>query len=407
MIKMIWAIGLDDTDHPGGDCTTWHAHQLERVLVEHGAIPIERRLVRLWPFAVRRTRGNAALALVLEVRNDVHDECIKAIENWFSDLVQHIHDNDTTKHARPGLIVCEDGEMGEEIYWECVRSEFNDVSRIINHHSVILQLSSELGNHGLIGSAAAVSWRPGKSSTYEGIAWRDKSVCGTKRNIPNDAIMLLETKHPNTFMNRDPTRNRGLISPRTPCPVLFGVRGWNFDDTQNALIEMLSLDWNEEISDYHIHRTNQCSDDHIESIIEGTVMNVPERNRGGHVRLDMLTSNGIVSVISFKEGGKVNHEIGESLPGDRIHAMGLFSPDGYLHIERFRRSYSSPGNLIRPDCDCGGHLRTMGKNSDLRCKLCGMKYPSHWIAMKRDTVDWVEPPESSRRHLSMPVKMMH
>ena len=404
---MIWAIGLDDTDHPNGDCTTWHAHQLERVLTNQGAIPIERRLVRLWPFAVRRTRGNAALALVLEVSNEIHDDCISAIENWFSDLVDHIHEHDATNHARPGLIVCNDGEMDEGIYWECVRSEFSDVNRIINHESVILQLSSNLGNNGLIGSAAAVSWRPGAASTFEGIAWRNQSMCGSMRNIPHDAIRILESSHKNTFMNRDPTTNRGLISPRTPCPVLFGVRGWNYDDTHNAMIEMISLDWNESISDFHIHRTNQCSDDHLECIIDGTVMNVPERNRGGHVTLDMLTSNGIVSVISFKEGGVVNQEIGDSLPGDRIHALGLFSPDGYLHIERFRRSFSSPGNPKRPDCDCGGHLRSMGKNSDLRCKLCGLKYPSYWIAKKRGTVNWVEPSESSRRHLSMPVKMMN
>ena len=71
---MIWAIGLDDTDYPNGGCTTWQANQLEKILLQNGAKPIERRLIRLWPFAVRRTRGNAALALIVEISSSIQQK---------------------------------------------------------------------------------------------------------------------------------------------------------------------------------------------------------------------------------------------------------------------------------------------------------------------------------------------
>ena len=403
---MIWAIGLDDTDYPEGGCTTWHANQLEEILIDLGAKPIERRLVRLWPFAVRRTRGNASIALIVEINPDNHQEYIDAINSWFTKLVEQIKIYDESKHARPGLIICEEGHYDESIYWQCVRSEFSNFDKIVNHPSVIHYIISDLGTDGLIGAAAAVSWVPSHTSTFEGIAWRHSSMCGEIRNIPVNAISILENNHPDTFMNRDPTYNRGLISPRTPCPVLFGVRGWNIDATQNALNDLMNLDWKEKIVDYSIHITNQCSDDHLVADIKATVLDMPMKNRGGHVTVNILSNTGLIPLISFKDGGVLNSSVADLLPGDRIHVLGLISPDGHLHIERLKRVFSVPSSLIRPKCSCGGGLKSTGKSRTLRCKICKHMETSYWIATKRESFDWVEPPPSSRRHLSKPVNMM-
>ena len=62
-------IGIDDTDYPEGGCTTWTSQLLAKIIEEEGAKIIERRLVRLWPFAPRRTRGNGAVCLVIEAKN--------------------------------------------------------------------------------------------------------------------------------------------------------------------------------------------------------------------------------------------------------------------------------------------------------------------------------------------------
>ena len=404
---MIWAIGLDDTDYPTGGCTTWQANELENVLIQCGAKPIERRLVRLWPFAFRRTRGNAALAIIVEITSNIQQRCIDAINIWFDKLILEIKNNDTESHARPGLIICKDGEFSESIYWECVRSEFSDVSKIIGDSSLIHYLISDLGNDGLIGAAAAVSWRPIETSTYEAIAWRELSNFGTDRKIPKNAIQMLENNHPNTFMNRDPTYDRGLISPRSPCPILFGIRGWSYRSTSDALEEIIRLDWNEQVAASSIHITNQCSDDHLDDIIEGTVLVKPIKKQGGHVAVDIVTKSGFLKLISFKEGGILNTKVSELLPGDQIHVLGLISPEGYLHIERLKSVYTSPGNLVRPKCSCGGSLKSTGKLGKLRCKLCKYTETSHWISSRRLTFDWVEPSPSSRRHLSKPVSRMN
>jgi len=58
-------LGLDDTDSLAGGCTTETFHQLLLGLPKEVEVG-EPRLVRLWPFAFRRTRGNAALAVELK-----------------------------------------------------------------------------------------------------------------------------------------------------------------------------------------------------------------------------------------------------------------------------------------------------------------------------------------------------
>ena len=59
---------------------------MEQKLVEIGVVPIERRLVRLWPFALRRTRGNASLSIIIDVSSVLKSICIDVIESWFNDL---------------------------------------------------------------------------------------------------------------------------------------------------------------------------------------------------------------------------------------------------------------------------------------------------------------------------------
>ena len=76
MTIMAW-IGLDDTDHLDGGCTTKNFDNL-LIELEKNYILEQPRLVRLWPFAKQRTRGNAALAVEIKCNN--HDELIKILD---------------------------------------------------------------------------------------------------------------------------------------------------------------------------------------------------------------------------------------------------------------------------------------------------------------------------------------
>ena len=59
---------MDDTDSLQGGCTTEVMFQLLEQLPEHVEV-LHTRLVRLWPFAQQRTRGNAAVAAELKTEN--------------------------------------------------------------------------------------------------------------------------------------------------------------------------------------------------------------------------------------------------------------------------------------------------------------------------------------------------
>ena len=69
--RTIVMIGLDDTDHPEVGCTTHSLNELiSKISEENQSDVLERRLVRLWPFASRRTRGNGALSVMISVKSD-------------------------------------------------------------------------------------------------------------------------------------------------------------------------------------------------------------------------------------------------------------------------------------------------------------------------------------------------
>ena len=78
-------IGIDDTDHPKGGCTTWSSQLLAQNIEAAGAEILERRLVRLWPFAPRLTRGNGAVCLVVQT-NDC-SSIIRVVKSWFNSLL--------------------------------------------------------------------------------------------------------------------------------------------------------------------------------------------------------------------------------------------------------------------------------------------------------------------------------
>ena len=69
-------LGLDDTDGLGGGCTTHTMYRIITTLVAEGeendwVVSTRPSLVRLWPFARRRTRGNAAVAVEISCNSDL------------------------------------------------------------------------------------------------------------------------------------------------------------------------------------------------------------------------------------------------------------------------------------------------------------------------------------------------
>ena len=224
-ITRIW-IGLDDTDTPDYGCTTATFDDLINSISHLSNFRVlERRLVRLWPFAERRTRGNGALSCIIECSSESIIEFENLLSLFFSNLEDSLqNDGEVHPQTSPALVYSFE-QIDEDFYWEAVRQKV-DISDRIKKLSGIKKLTLN-SDWGLIGASSAMAWKSNDESTWELISWRYPENIGDKREISSAIVKEMEINHPETFVNRDPTQEKGLIAPRTPCPVLYGIR-FNF-----------------------------------------------------------------------------------------------------------------------------------------------------------------------------------
>ena len=369
---------------------------------------LERRLVRLWPFAERRTRGNGALGAIIDIPDKDEVLLEKICNDWFDRLLTKVAGYPPSKiPAAPCLVISFD-KAPEHWYWDAVRGYVNpeNILREAGNTGTILLLENEIS--GVVGACAAISWESNPHSSWELIAWRDDSSLGSERRVSSRSVSQLESLFPGTFLNRDPTKGKGLIAPRTPCPVLYGIRGSSSSEVERAHIWLQSEKGVESCKSYAIHRSNQVSDDHIESTRSGLVICKPRETKGGHASVSVYSRGKSLNLVAFREGGPVNRLLRTLEPGDKITWVGLCSPDGSIHLERLRIDSATPRIFSRPIC-CRRTMRSSGRNQGLRCLSCGRKEKKTWYSIHFDDIHeypsgkWLEPTPSNRRHLSRPL----
>jgi len=364
-------LGLDDTDSLDGGCTTLVFHELLNSLpCEYG----EPRLTRLWPFAAQRTRGNAALSVelfcdesIVEWLDQYWNENISILKGEISESQ---HSERKQYPSDPGMTLFSE-QPDEKYYWQAVRSQAGFVEG-----------GHQWGGQGRIGAAASCAWRE-TSITWEGIAWRKD-----QRHVSDEVLTNVENMD-GTFLCRDPRTNRGLIAPRGPCPVMFGVRATSFDVASTATNELLS--GSAPTIGNRVFKTNQASGDHIEST-KTSIVESKDVIEGGHVIINQ-------SIICFSESGPLNKLAQWLETGDLIEFMGL-EYEGKVHLEAMRIIESK--SKIRPTCECGSTMKSMGKGQGVRCPKCRIKSDVSWIEIERKPMieGWVQPPADKRRHLA-------
>lgn len=400
-------LGLDDTDFIESGCTTERMNDLLiNIINQLNAVELERRLVRLWPFAKKRTRGNGALGSIIQINSLQKNALIDTCSLWFEKLKEEI-DSKSIELIKPSpCLIISFNKSPENWYWSSVRGHVNPSSRkkqVEENNCIIFTHNSDWG---VVGASAAIAWLPPSTSSWELISWRRKSLIGTDRMVNFHDISLLDEKFPDTFVNRDPTKKRGLIAPRTPCPVLYGIRGLNSKSVQEAHLWLQSQKKIENCESYAVHISNQLSDDHIISTRTGTVVSKSQETKGGHSYLDVISNSELLTIIAFKEGGEVNNLLRKLIPGDIICWTGIVSPNDSIHLEKLNLINPSPRIQCRPSC-CNRTMRSSGKNQKLKCKTCRKTSEKYWLCSK-DSIDiniWVEPSPSNRRHLSKPLSI--
>ena len=411
-------IGIDDTDSPDGMCTTYLACHIIRKLKENDIdIVGYPRLIRLNPFARFKTRGNGGVSFKI-VNDGKADLAKKIVLDEVSSLSMFDCDN-----TNPGVIFY-DGEITSEMEDYAFRAiyEFITIDEAEEFgKSVGCEIHKFKKGRGIIGSIAAISL-PLSDYTYELLAYRTPENYGTKRQIDYDSVIKMdEETFPDTFENVDYAENYIAVEPKTPCPVLYGIRA-NNDSILNKALDIVEV--NEPIEDYCIFLTNQHTDMHIQKAdnisqmkqfgcyeLTVTVKDKPHVIDGGHMFFTVFDETGEIECGAYEPTKDFRAIVSHLRPGDIIKLYGGIGEHNTFNIEKFQMVKLNDVEYKNPLCECGKRMTSAGKNKGFKCKRCGKRIKSSQkvsIKIERflDNGQFYETPVSARRHLSKPLCRM-
>jgi tRNA(Ile2)-agmatinylcytidine synthase len=426
-------VGIDDTDSPRGGCTTWVLTELVRIAREQGLDPIgEPSLVRLNPNVPWKTRGNAALAVrvghglggprpvgevdgapVLAFRRGSEPSLLEG-ERFVEEAWRAVLRSSPREPGTDPALVAVRRPLPARLYWEAVRDlvRVRDVERVLDRAGAAVRVRS--GRRGLVGAAAALAW-PSRRATWELIAYRTPDRVGTSRSVDVRSVLAAQRSVPELFLCHDPTTRRLLVTPHTPCPILFGLRG----TSPTAPLQALPYVRSEPVDRWMLFRTNQATGDHLvrrraseltryrSGILEGTVAGPVEGLPGGHVRFDLRERHGgTVPCLAFEPTKTLPGVARGLLPGDRLRVWGSLGDSGGLRLEGLELvGLAGAGRWRAPACpQCGGREHSLGTGRGWRCDRCRVRLPpeaARWERVRRSVrAGTYHPTPSARRHLA-------
>ena len=412
-------IGIDDTDSPDGMCTTFLASQIINEFKENGIELVDYpRLIRLNPFARFKTRGNGGVSL--KILNDDKAELARRIVLSKVESLS-MFDCDNTN---PGVIFY-DGEITKEMQDYAFRAiyEFITIEEAEEFgKSVGCEIHKFKKGRGIIGSIAAISL-PLSDYTFELLTYRDSKNYGTKRQIDYASVYEMDKEtFPDTFENIDYAEDYIAIEPKTPCPVLYGIRS----NTVEALVSAKDIvKVTESIVDWCIFKTNQHTDMHIQKAhdisgmkqfgcyeVVGEVKNKPTIIDGGHMFFYITDESGEIECGAYEPTKNFRKVVSYLRPGDIIRIFGGIGEQNTFNIEKFQVIQLNDVEYQNPICECGKRMTSAGRNKGFKCKKCGSKIKSDKkvpikITRNLNNSQFYETPVSARRHLSKPLCRMN
>lgn len=408
-------IGIDDTDSIEGMCTTYLAAVLIEKLKQFGAIKGYPLLIRLNPNIKYKTRGNAAIALPLELENKNYDEKIKRL------VIKTVEDMAifSEENTNPGVVFIEDvtQQMCADFAHFSMKAvqdiiEIPEAEELIGRHGI--SHKGFKNKRGLIGALAASGFAlcglP--DFTYELIAYREKKRWGTKRKIDEDTVWAADAaSRPDTWDTVDSENKRIVFAPHTPDPVLFGIRG----NSEKAVRQAFSIIKSELPERHIVYKTNQNTDMHLVAaktcevrnersyILEGRVSSSPKTIKGGHVIFEITDGHAALECAAFEPTKGFRNIIRKLRPKDEIIVYGSVK-HRTLNLEKIKVISLNVHDSRNPVC-CGKRMKSKGAGQGYRCEKCGTKKHEPEIeVLKRDlSPGFYEVPPCARRHLSKPL----
>ncbi|HEV2166872.1 MAG TPA: DUF1743 domain-containing protein [Thermoplasmata archaeon] len=426
-------IGIDDTDGPGGGCTTFVLTELLRVAraqrVDLIGAP---RLVRLNPNIPWKTRGNAALSARFGRGRGAPTPIGELPEG---PAVAHPAGGPLSKEqAEPFLTaaweaVLRGSERGPRcdpamaafeapppasFYYDAVRS----VVRIPEARSALRAGNARSWTRGsargLVGAIASVAW-PGRRHTWELIAYRRTPTSKRQREVDPASVEAAARRFDSLFQCTDATTRRLLVTPHTGCPVLFGLRSADPEVLPSAFGMIRS----EPVERWIVFRTNQGTGDHIvdrrigevgpyePARLSGAVASTPQVLRGGHVRFRIAEPDGSQVECWAYEPTKLLPKVARSLSiGDAVSVWGGRGRDPAFRLEGIEvlRAPARVRGLRPPRCPgCHRATDSLGRLRGFRCSRCRRRFPPESAETIRAPAEFgpgtYHPTPSARRHL--------
>jgi len=428
-------LAFDDTDSPEGMCTTYLAPLLIKELTCYDLLGLP-RLVRLNPNIPWKTRGNAAVCLPVgygsgrsELCGDIAGDEVRFYKTGrpadpedllekAAKVLERVSRFDCDK-TNPG-IAASNMRPSPGFYWRVVR----EIALIREAEEQLRSVGAVWKKYktgrGIIGATAAMSWRP-RDRTWEVISYRDPSRFGTPRDINGESVVEMDHATRQTFNNYDYENGHVAITPGSPCPILFGIRG----DSARELLRARTMIRSEKQDMWLLFLTNQATEDHVvgrrigalrprdSARVEVTVSSGPRTIPGGHVILPVSDGHGIDA--AFYEPSHRFRDVARGLlSGDKLTVIGSVrdSPRS-LNVEKvcIRSLVEDIRKERNPVCrSCNKNMHSAGRGQGFVCKKCGAKAPvsrAKFRTFPRTvSLGWHEPPVASRRHLHKPIRRM-
>ena len=425
MTKQTMHIGLDDTDSTRRGCTTYIAALLVEKLQKLGANFIDYpNLIRLNPNVPWKTRGNGALCLRIQ-----HDENAEEKIKETTTTTLEEHSDLAFKGTDPGIVFLARASIPKEVK-VFAKNTITSVSSLKEALTLIKKFKAEAvgfkNGRGIIGALAAIGETLQGDYTYEILAYRVPENYGLKRQVDEASIFEMDKATvPYTFNNVDSEKNRIIIMPRGPDPILFGVRGETPEVVKKAFAMVKPL---EPVERCVIFRTNQGTDAHLKRIktlceikpyhpliIKGTVATPPRIIPRRHVIFSIKDESAQVDCAAYEPTGALERVAQKLVVGDYVEAYGGVRASSRnrpltINLEKIRLLRPAPRIVYRnPVCpECGKRLESMGKDKGFRCKKCGTRYANlgkDAVKMKREvSVGLYITSTRSQRHLTKPFR---
>jgi len=425
----VTVVGLDDTDSRElGMCTTYAAARLAGQIRDAGGAVERLLLVRLNPAVEHKTRGNAALA----VHTDLDADRALVLARETLDMAR----TDDSK-TNPGAIVadCAPDDIPPQVADFAV-----DAIREIQDRTTATLLADTMGfarcqrgnGRGLVGALAAVgAWAALDDWTYEHIAYRERERWGSERQVDAESVRAVAANYyPAVWDTVDRASGYPVCVPRTPCPILYGIRG-DDPDACRAVADAIESEPTDRSATFV---TNQGTDVHLQDgtlgsvaddsayRVTGTVVDSPETREGGHVFLT-LAENGErpdgsqassghrpdgdarLKCAAFEPTKRFRGRVRALREGDEITACGEVT-GGTLKLEKFAVRELVQTEPATPTCpDCGATMSSAGRNQGYRCRDCSTSTDGKVDRpIARDLeLGWYEVPPVARRHIAKPL----